>query len=88
MPYITSDYREELDANIWELVSTLVKWSDGKKMDGCVNYIFTKILKQVYDENYHDYNAAIGVLECCKMELYRRSIAPYEDTKIKLNGDV
>jgi hypothetical protein len=30
----------------------------------------------------------IGALENCKMELYRRKIAPYEDIKIEENGDV
>jgi len=29
-----------------------------------------------------------GVLECAKLELYRRIAAPYEDTKIEENGDV
>ena len=33
-------------------------------------------------------NAAIGVLECAKLELYRRVVAMYEDGKIKENGDV
>lgn len=30
----------------------------------------------------------IGALECCKLELYRRIAAPYEDIKIGENGDV
>ena len=30
----------------------------------------------------------IGVLECAKLELYRRVAAPYEDDKIDENGDV
>jgi hypothetical protein len=34
------------------------------------------------------YNDVIGALECCKLELYRRMVAPYENTKIKENGDV
>lgn len=37
---------------------------------------------------YADYNEAMGALECAKFELYRRLIAPYEDTKLKENGDV
>lgn len=31
---------------------------------------------------------AVGALECAKLELYRRVAAPYEDTKVRLNGDV
>ena len=30
----------------------------------------------------------VGVLECAKLELYRRLAAPYEDLKIEDNGDV
>jgi len=36
--------------------------------------------------NYKNINAAIGVLECCKQELYRKTAAPYEDIKINNNG--
>lgn len=88
MPYIEQNYRDELDNNIDELTNTLSKWYDGKKMDGCINYIFSTILKYCYHENYHDYNAAIGVLECCKLEMYYRIIRLYEDKKIIENGDI
>lgn len=40
------------------------------------------------DLSYSAINAAIGVLECAKLELYRRIAAPYEDKKIIENGDV
>jgi len=30
----------------------------------------------------------VGVLECAKLELYRRIAAPYEDEKIVETGDV
>ena len=37
---------------------------------------------------YAHLNEAIGVLECAKLELYRRVAAPYEDEKIAESGDV
>jgi hypothetical protein len=37
---------------------------------------------------YANINEAIGVLECAKLELYRRIAAPYEDHKISETGDV
>ena len=37
---------------------------------------------------YLHLNEVIGVLECAKLELYRRIAAPYEDRKIAENGDV
>jgi len=56
--------------------------------DGHLNYLVSSIIDEVYERNYASLNAAIGVLECVKLELYRRILAPYEDTKIEQNGDV
>ena len=53
-----------------------------------MNYLISTLMNAFYERNYADLNAAIGVLECAKMEFYRRVVAPYEDTKIKANGDV
>jgi hypothetical protein len=58
---------------------------------GELNYIFTKILHSYINKNelrYKTINEAIGVLECCKLELYRRIASPYEDSCIMKNGDV
>ena len=59
---------------------------------GELNYAITELLRFYLDtttgHRYRYYNEAIGVLECAKMELYRRLVAPYEDEKIKENGDV
>ena len=38
--------------------------------------------------DYALYASVIGVLETLKMEINRRLIAPYEQEKIKKNGDV
>lgn len=38
--------------------------------------------------SYVKINEVIGVLECAKLELYRRIAANYEDTKKAINGDV
>jgi len=47
----------------------------------CLDYLPPK-------PSYSDYNALVGVLECAKLEFYRRAVAAYEDKKIKENGDV
>lgn len=39
-------------------------------------------------ERYEGMALVIGVLETVKEELYRRVVAPYEDAKIKENGDI
>ena len=37
---------------------------------------------------YAHLNEAVGVLECAKLELYRRVAAPYEDEQLAESGDV
>lgn len=59
---------------------------------GDLNYLITKLLLEYIDEkggmSYTVVNEVVGVLECAKLELYRRLAAPYEDEKRELNGDV
>jgi hypothetical protein len=59
-----------------------------EQVDGEINYIITTILKEVYPLRYFNLNRAIGVMESCKLEFYRRVVGPYEDVKIRENGDV
>ncbi|VVB53018.1 Uncharacterised protein [uncultured archaeon] len=56
--------------------------------DGVVNFAITRLLKGLYGVSYKDIEREMGLLECVKQEVYRRLAAPYEDTKIKENGDV
>ena len=58
---------------------------------GELNYVITLIIKDYFNEmgkNYQAINDIVGALEGAKLEFYRRVAAPYEDTKIKENGDV
>lgn len=58
---------------------------------GDINYIVTQLCQEYLElcgEKYLTYNDLIGALECCKLELYRRKTAIYEDKKIRENGDV
>jgi hypothetical protein len=62
-------------------------------IDNCgkLNYAFTKLIQSYLStkgECYQTYNDIVGALECCKQELYDRKIRPYENKKIKENGDV
>ena len=80
MPYIASEDRRE------ELMCLSRPETPGE-----LNYVLTfKCLDYLGNEklDYNMLNGIIGALECCKQEFYRRMGAPYEDTKIKLNGDV
>ena len=58
---------------------------------GELNYFLTRIVDHyisTHGKSYSTINEAIGVIECAKLELYRRIASPYEDSKIKENGDV
>lgn len=78
MPYIEKKRRTELlyekEQTPGELNYQLTRW--------CKEYLYTK------GKSYQTYNDIIGALECCKLEIYRRLIASYEDKKCELNGDV
>jgi hypothetical protein len=87
VPYIKPEKREKYNKVLDELVSIL-KSVPTEEVDGELNYVVTKILKDVYPLRYYHINKAMGVLECIKQEYYRRVAAPYEDTKIKESGDV
>jgi hypothetical protein len=87
LPYIKPEKRTKYDKVLGELVGIL-KSLPVEEVDGEVNYVVTKMLKEVYPLRYFHINRAVGVLECIKQEFYRRVAAPYEDTKIKESGDV
>jgi len=58
---------------------------------GELNYLITQLCVQYMKSRGRKYahiNDVIGALEGAKLEFYRRYAAPYEDLKIKENGDV
>lgn len=82
MPYIPKDERREIDG----IVS--LTWI-GDLDAGSFNYLISSLLNEfLKDLSYERLNTAIGVLECAKLELYRRVAAPYEDLKRDINGEV
>jgi len=87
MPYIKPEKREKY-AKVLNELATILKSVPAEEVDGELNYVVTRMLKDVYPLRYYHINKAIGVLECIKQEYYRRVAAPYEDTKIKESSDV
>lgn len=80
MPYITQERRDQIWDNDLDI-----------RTPGELNFIFTIHIKE-YIQNkglgYQTINDIVGALECCKMEFIRRVVNPYEDSKIKSNGDI
>lgn len=79
MPYVNQNARIALNrasgepVNVGELTYVLYR--------ECLRYLGR-------EPRYADFAEVLGALEATKLELYRRQIAPYEDGKLDLNGDV
>jgi len=88
MPYIEQQHRKRFETGIQMLIDSLWQFPDG--LDGNLNYIISTLLYRIWLDNqsYEKGNKLIGVLECAKLEFYRRVIANYEDEKNRINGDV
>lgn len=83
MPYIPQGTRKWLDQYIPHFSEV------PNDFDGCINYIITRIINDAYGYgSYSRMNRGLGVLEAVKQEFYRRRVAPFEDEKKKINGDV
>ena len=87
MPYIDKNSRKHIDKELNALIKKL-KTIPADKVDGNINYCISNILKELYPPSYFNYNRMMGVIGCVQQEIYRRLAAPYEDKKIKENGDV
>jgi hypothetical protein len=80
MPYITPDRKTAIimcgedPANAGELNFIVT--------EACIDYL------KIRGISYTNLNEVIGVLECAKLEFYRRLAAPYESIKMAQNGDV
>ncbi len=87
MPYIPQDERKELD----DLAGALTTQLRNGNFRGRLNYFISSVAQGLIEANglsYSFLNDFIGVLECVKLELYRRVATPYEDDKMGQNGDV
>jgi len=87
LPYIKAANRNKHE-KILENLANILKTLLPEEIDGELNYVVTQILKEIYPHRYFHINKAEGVLECIKLEYYRRVAAPYEDLKIEKAGDV
>ena len=88
MPYIKPEDRDIYEPMLDVLMNEL-RYAENWKGD--LNFIVSTILNDLltaYGTSYSMLNDMVGVLECAKLELYRRMAAPYEDEKIDANGDV
>ena len=96
MPYINEEERIELDNQIDNMIlairdnkTNLNNPHDFSNYLGRINYCFSRIIYGVMrDVSYRNIAMVTGVLENIKQEYYRRVAEPYEDIKIRQNGDI
>jgi hypothetical protein len=84
MPYIKQEDRPFLDQ---KLTFNVIAIHSAGELNYCVTKLVDHYINAHGGVSYKNINEVIGVLECAKLELYRRIAAPYEDSKIVENGD-
>jgi hypothetical protein len=82
MPYVRKERRPELDFVVDSMARADIN------ADGDLNYVLFKYCKKFVKPSYNNYKNFIGELNETIAEIRRRMLAPYEDEKIKENGDV
>lgn len=89
MPYIKEEDRQTF--MVGPEGATYGVYLSGIDTPGKLNYLLTTVcdayMKRGH-KSYQEINDIVGALECAKMEFYRRIAIPYEEIKIKENGDV
>jgi hypothetical protein len=86
MPYIKKDKRESITLGGMSVIDY-----NHINTPGELNYAISTLVSEYWSSNRMDYqgiNDILGALEGAKLEFYRRVVAPFEDKKIKENGDV
>lgn len=82
MPYIKQVNRPDMDKIVRLMELNRVK------ANGDLNYILFAYCKRYVKPSYNNYKNFCGELRQCATEIERRILGPYEDEKIKENGDV
>jgi len=87
MPYTKPEERPRYDQLIQQ-VREQFRTLPPESLDGHLNYFITKLLVDLYEPSYFNFNRVQGLLVCIQQEFYRRQVAPYEDNKMEQHGDV
>lgn len=86
MPYISKEAR----SRILKPAGGRFIHASSPENAGELNFAFTTLIANYIQRkglNYQIINDVIGALEGAKLELYRRQASPYEDIKMRENGD-
>lgn len=86
MPYIKDQIRRDF-LDVREFYGALGNPRDAGELNFQISTMIDKYITKI-GKTYTTLNAVVGVLECAKLEMYRRIAAPYENQKLEENGDV
>ena len=79
MPYVRWESRDHVESGL------------PPRDEGELNFAISRLIGRYAStagRSYATFNEVVGVLECAKLEFYRRVIGWYEDEKLIDNGDV
>ena len=94
MPYIKQDKRDKIVGEMgWDEYDPDFDYINTEAIDcaGDMQYAMAAMIKRYiakYGLSYQVCNDVMGALVGAQQEFYRRTVAPYEDKKIKENGDI
>jgi hypothetical protein len=88
MPYIPRKDRPQYQEAVQAIAKLIPQ--DRNLRPGHMNYVLSLLIEKVYgrEMRYADHNEVMGLLTCVAEEFYRRKSAPYEDKKVKDEGDL
>ena len=84
MPYITHELRAKIDPPLKDA-------SEEIHTVGDLTYAMTQLITRyisAHTLSYSSIASVVGALESTKLEFHRRIVAPYEDNKKDISGDV
>ena len=90
LPYINREQRKALDGLIDNLANEACKLGkDETERAGILNYVVTRLtMMLIPQDRYWKIALTAGVFSNIANEFYRRLAAPYEDGKMREQGDV
>jgi hypothetical protein len=84
MPYILPERRTAFDASLETLAAAI-------NSEGELNYCIYKLsclLAERIGPSYDNLSLCSSAMEHAKLEWYRKKLVPYEEEKIRQNGDI
>lgn len=82
MPFIPPEKRPNMDKVVEEMVK------QGVFADGKLNYVLYKFCKYHVQPSYNNLKNYMGELRECAEQIERDMLAPYEEERKEINGDV